>query len=191
MKKTEQSSIVFLRGKKTTLRPIEEKDIPLFLKWMNSPEMRYYLNRVLPITEKIEKAWLENLYHKKETEIALIIEVKGVPIGVMSIHGISWKDRAGTTGAAIWEPKNWNKGFGTDAKMVLLDYAFNSLNLRKIESVVVSYNKRSLAYSLHCGYKIEGRLRKNHFKNGRYHDEIILGLFKHEWLPYWKKYCQK
>ena len=69
-----------------------------------------------------------------------------------------------------------------------LNYAFNTLNLRKICSSVLAFNKRSLKYNLHCGYKIEGRKRKQIFKNGKYWDEIILGLFKKDWLTIWKRY---
>lgn len=182
---------VFLRGKKTILRPLEKKDVPLFTRWINDPDVSHYLNTCLPMTEREEEEWLENLAKKKQTDIVLGLEVDGKLIGLMGIHGISWRDRCATTGAMIGEKEYWNKGHGTDAKMVLLNYAFNTLGLRRIASSVVAYNKRSLNYSLHCGYKIEGTRKKRFFRNGRYHDEIILAVFKKDWLPYWKKYKQK
>jgi RimJ/RimL family protein N-acetyltransferase len=120
-----------------------------------------------------------------------MIEVSGKPIGTMGIHSINWKDRTATTGALIGEKEYWGKGYGTDAKMTLLDYAFNTLNLRKIMSRVYAFNGRSLAYSLHCGYRVEGRLLRQRYAYGRYWDEIILGLFKSQWLPYWEAYNEK
>ena len=75
--------------------------------------------------------------------------------------------------------------------MALLDYAFNWLNLHRLSSSVIDYNKRSLAYSLHCGYVVEGTKRKCFFKKGRYHDEIMLGLLKEDWIPYFKKWKGK
>ena len=53
---------------------------------------------------------------------------------------------------------------------------------------VIAYNKPSLKYSLHCGYKREGIRRKHVFKKGEYWDLIELGLFREEWLPIWKRY---
>jgi RimJ/RimL family protein N-acetyltransferase len=185
-----KSSVVFLRGKTTILRPVSLKDIPLFTKWINDPEIRQFIMNIFPITEGSEKEWVENLNKKSDKDIVLVIEVRGKPIGIMGIHGIDWRDRIATTGAIIGEVKYQGKGYGTDAKMTLLNYVFNTLNLRKIMSRVKSFNKRSLAYSLHCGYKVEGRLRKQHFVNGKYYDEIVLGLFRHEWLPYWEAHCK-
>ena len=186
-----KQQIVFLKGKRTSLRPLAEGDIPLFLKWVNDPEVRRFITRIFPATEGDEHEWLERLRKKPDTDIVLMIEVKGRPIGTIGIHGIDWKNRIATTGALIGEKEYWNKGYGTDAKMALLDYAFNTLNLRKIMSRVKAFNRRSLAYSLHCGYAVEGRLRRQHFEGGKYYDEFVLGLFKNQWLPYWKKYCGK
>lgn len=182
------SEVVFLKGKRTVLRPVSEKDIPLFVRWMNDPEIRPFVTGTFPVTEKMEDEWIAQMSKKSETDVALVIEVKGKPIGVMGIHHIDWRARLGTTGAIIGEKEYWNKGYGTDAKMALLEYAFNTLNLRKIMSRVKAFNERSVAYSLHCGYKIEGRLKRQLFVDGQYWDEIILGIFKEDWLPYWKKH---
>ena len=72
--------------------------------------------------------------------------------------------------------------------MLLLNYAFNTLNLRKIVSRVVSFNRRSKAYSEKCGYKVEGVLKKDIFKDGEYHDLICMAVFKDDWLPLWEKF---
>lgn len=180
--------IVFLKGKKTVLRPFRESDIPLITKWMNDPEVTQFIRSYLPITEPEERTWFADLSKRKPYDIVLGIEVEGKLIGTMGIHGIKWADRTATTGALIGEKEYWGKGYGTDAKMVLLNYAFNTLNLRKLCSSVIAFNTRSLRYSLHCGYTIEGRKKKQIFRHGRYYDEIMLGLFKNDWLPYWKKY---
>jgi RimJ/RimL family protein N-acetyltransferase len=182
------SGIVFLKGKITTLRPVSENDVPLFVRWINDPEVRQFILRTFPLTEGEEKEYVASLAKKSNQDMVLVIEVKGQPIGLMGLHRIDWVSRVATTGAIIGEKQFWGKGYGTDAKMALLDYAFNTLNLRKIMSAVKAFNARSLAYSLHCGYRVEGRLKRQFFVNGRYWDEIILGLFKNQWLPYWERY---
>jgi RimJ/RimL family protein N-acetyltransferase len=186
--KVDGDGIVFLRGKKTVLRPLLESDIPLLQKWINDPDVRQFLTCIFPAMEAGERDWLEHIHKNPDKNVVLMIVVNGQPIGTMGLHGINWKDRVATTGAMIGEKSYWGKGYGTDAKMTLLDYAFNTLGLRKIVSRVFAFNGRSLAYSLHCGYEIEGRLKRQRFVHGRYWDEIILGLFKSQWLPYWEKY---
>ncbi len=184
-------NVVFLKGKKLVLRPVSEKDIPLFVRWINDPEIRIFIKRVFPLTEGEEKDWYENIRKKSDKNVTLVIEVKGKAIGVIGLHDISWRDGVATTGAFIGEKSYWNQGYGTDAKMTLLNYAFNTLNLRKIMSHVKAFNKRSLAYSLHCGYCIEARLRRQLFTDGQYCDLYILGLFKSRWLHFWKAYNGK
>jgi len=180
--------VIFLRGKRVILRPLSENDVQQLTRWINDPELRQFIKNTFPITEGGERDWLEGLKKRSDTDIVLGIEVKGKLIGNMGLHRIDWKNRIATTGAIIGEKEYWGKGYGTDAKMTLLNYAFNDLNLRKLMSHVYAFNGRSLAYSLHCGYRVEGRLRRHRFVNGRYWDEIILGLFKSDWFPYWEKY---
>jgi RimJ/RimL family protein N-acetyltransferase len=190
MKKRNDDAIVFLRGKRLSMRPLTKEDIPLFLRWMNDPEVNQFLAAYLPVNEQDEHDWLEQLHKKKNEEIILgIVDVKtNKLIGSMGIHRINWKDRTATTGAVIGDKRYWGKGYGTEAKMLLLNYAFNTLNLRKICSFAYSYNKRSVAYSKKCGYKVEGAQRQHIFKNGRYWDLINLAVFKRNWQPLWETF---
>ena len=189
--KTQDHQVVFLRGHKTFLRPLEETDLPLLTKWINDSEVTRYLVTFLPMSKESEKEWFSKLKDRKDEITLGVCLLDGTLIGVMGTHHINWRDRTTTTGAFIGDKRYWGKGYGTDAKMQLLNYCFNTLNLRKIMSRVIAFNERSLAYSKHCGYVIEGRSRLETFKEGRYWDVIDLGLFKEEWLPYWEKYQKK
>lgn len=186
------SDVVFLRGAKTILRPPDkEKDAPLFRRWINDPEVRFFLDRVLPADLKVEENWIDNL-SGSQNHIVLVIETnEGVPIGTIGLHGISWVNGFATSGAMIGEKDYWGKGYGFDAKMALLYYAFFNLGLRKICSSVFSFNKRSQAYLEKTGYVQEGVKKKQRLRNGRYHDEILLGLFKKDFTPIWRAYKKK
>lgn len=180
--------IVFLSGRLVNLRPLSKSDVPHLTRWINDPEVRIFVLGHFPMTEMQEEEWVSKL-GKDERNIVFLIETKeGVPIGVMGIHEIRWIDRTATTGAMIGEKEYWGKGFGTDAKMTLLKYAFDTLNLHKIRSRVYDFNERSARYSLRCGYKEEGRLKKDVFKLGRYCDLILLAVFRDDWFPIWERY---
>lgn len=180
--------VVFLSGNKTNLRPVSREDIPKMLQWINDPEVRHYLATVFPVTQKFEEDWVDGL-GKDKNNVTLIIETKdGDSIGLMGLHKIHWVDRSATTGALIGEKSYWGQGFGEDAKMALLNYAFNTLNLNRVNSDVFEFNERSLKYSLRCGYKVEGRRREALFREGRFWDKIELGVLRTEWLPIWDKY---
>lgn len=183
-----EKSLVFLKGARIVLRPALREDIPLFLRWINNPDVRYFLGSYLPMWEADEEAWVENLSKRKADNIVLLLSVDGHPIGNMGLHQIDWKNRTATTGALIGEKEYWGKGYGSEAKMLLLNYAFNTLNLRKINSSVIEFNPRSYHYSLKCGYEEEGRLKRQIFQNGRYWDEVQLAVFKKDWQPIWRQF---
>lgn len=185
---SDANRVVFLRGRKVIMRPLDkERDLDSLQRWINDPEVNQFLLAHRPITPTGEANWLDSL--EKSDDVVLGIETfDGTLIGTMGLHKFSWKDRIATTGALIGEKDYWGQGYGTDAKMTLLDYAFNTLNLRKICSSVLEFNKRSLQYNLHCGYQIEGRRKAQVFRNGQYWDEILLGLFKEDWQPIWERY---
>lgn len=144
------------------------------------------------MTESSEEKWLEGLAERKN-DIVLVIVLKGRtpaqdrPIGNIGIHGIERENGIATTGAAIGEKDCWGKGYGTEAKMILLEYAFNTLNLRKIYSRVLAINPRSRAYSEKCGYVLEAILPKHHFRQGRYVDELVLAVYADAWRTLWEK----
>ncbi|HXF49507.1 MAG TPA: GNAT family protein [Verrucomicrobiae bacterium] len=188
-KTTNRPKLVFLKGKKTILRPLRKAtDFELCLRWINDPEVNQYLLVYFPVTEKKEEEWFDRMANNPNEIILGIETLDGKLIGNMALVHINAKDRTASTGALIGEKKYWGKGYGTDAKMTLLNYAFNTLNLRKINSSVYAFNKRSLQYNLKCGYKVEGVRKKQIFRNGKYHDEILIAVFKEDWLPIWKKY---
>ncbi len=141
------------------------------------------------MTETAEKGFLEGLDDAKDKIIfGIVIPNNDALIGTVGLHDIKWKDHVATTGAMIGDEENRNRGFGTDAKMTLLDYAFNELNLRKICSSVLSFNERSIGYNLRCGYRIEGVRKQQIFTGGRYWDEVLLAVFREDWVPLWEHY---
>lgn len=179
----------FRVGKKVSLRLLEEDDVPLLAKWINDEEVTQYVSSCLPHTIAEEIEWLSKLSSKKPNDFVFGLETaEGLLIGTMGLHRINYVDRTAGTGAMIGEKEYWGKGYGSEAKMLLLKYAFDTLNLRKICASVIAFNERSLAYQIKCGYKIEGRRKDQMFRNGQYFDEILVAVFREDWLPIWERY---
>lgn len=180
--------IVFRTGKRVVLRPFHIEDAPLLTKWINDPEVTKYLKRSYPTTLTQELDWLKTLGQNREN-VVLGVELIGGPlIGSMGLHRISWINRTATSGAFIGEAEHQGQGYGTEAKMLLLEYAFNTLNLRKVCSTVLAFNGRSQRYNEKCGYVVEGVQRAQMFRNGVYHDLVLMAVFREDWLPLWEEY---
>ena len=90
------SGIVFLRGRKVILRPMnKETDLDLCTKYINDPEVRQYLMSYLPWTKEGEADWFDSLAKRSDSDIVLAIEdiETGKYIGSMGLHKIDWKQR--------------------------------------------------------------------------------------------------
>lgn len=181
-KEINNERIVFCSGKRIILRPIMRKDVKKCLVWMNDLEITQYVTRFFPASEIEEEEWIEKI-HKRENDITLAIELKNsIYIGNVGIHAIRWKDKIGTIGICIGEKKYWGKGYGKETLDLIIQYAFNTLNLRKLCLSVFDFNKRAYKCYLKCGFKEEGRRKEQYFRNGKYNDEILMGIFRSDWI---------
>jgi RimJ/RimL family protein N-acetyltransferase len=186
---TDQNSIIWRKGQKVILRPLETGDAPYVYRWINDPETNQYLATTGPKGFGFEEAWIESKQKPSTTDITVgICTHTGELIGTMGLHNIDPINRTAITGTLIGEEKYRGGGYGTDAKMLLLDYAFNFIGLHVVESRVIGFNDRSASYSKKCGYVEEARLRSRFYRFGERHDEIILSVTHDDWLHLWKKY---
>ena len=186
------SDVVFRQGMRVLLRPLERADIPTLRRWMNDPEITQFLMRVFPLMEKEEEEWIDSK-HKSQNDFVLgIVAAKEKKlIGSIGLSGINWQHRTAITGTVLGEKEYWGKGYGTEAKMLLLDFAFNALDLYGVLSRVLAHNERSLAYGKKCGYEEIGRLPNwIRRQNGERCDEVLLIVTQEKWRPLWQKYLE-
>src|SRR5262245_3576042 len=126
MKRKRNDKIVFRIAKRLYLRPVIKEDLPLITLWINDPEITWFLNTVYPQTLQDEEDLFESQRKKKSTDLvfALVLRETHEMIGIMGLHSIDQVHRLGTTGSFIGRKDLWGKGYGYEAKMLLLDYAF-------------------------------------------------------------------
>ena len=171
-----------LEGKLVRLRPLEPEDLESALKWMNDPEVTYFLGRRYPISRVEEERWLrEASANSFASGLRLAIETQdGTLIGSIDLHNASPEDRRAGLGIVIGEPEHWSKGYGSDAIMAVLRFAFHQMNLNRVSLEAFESNERALACYRKCGFREEGRLRRDRFKHGRYYDTIVMGVLREE-----------
>ena len=78
----------------------------------------------------------------------------------------------------IGDKDYWGKGYGTDTMKTLITFIFNNMNINKIRLSTFSFNERAIKSYKKCGFTVEGVLKNEIFKDGKYYDEIIMSIFK-------------
>lgn len=170
-----------INGKKVRLRAIEREDIPKFVRWLNDPEVTQYLTLYMPISRVEEERWFEQQLESQNSKVLAIETNEGLHIGNIGLHDIDWKNRHAMLGIFIGEKEYWGLGYGTDAVMTLLGFAFQEMNLHRIYLYVFDYNERAIRCYQKCGFQVEGRQREGLYQNGEYHDLLSMSILESEY----------
>lgn len=171
-----------ITGKKIRLRAIERSDIPTFVRWFNDPEVRQYLAMYMPMSQAQEERWFEAQLEQRDRFIFGIETLDGKLIGNLGLINIDWKNSHALLGIVLGEKEYWGQGYGTDAITAVLGFAFKQMNLHRVHLATYEYNKRAIRCYEKCGFKLEGRMRQAHFYDGQYHDELVMGILREEFV---------
>ena len=85
-------------------------------------------------------------------------------------------------GIGIGNRGYWNKGYGTDAMKLGLEYAFMELCAQRVSLIVYEYNPRALHVYEKAGFRLEGRTRQDVLREGRRIDSLWMGILREQWL---------
>ncbi|MRX71516.1 GNAT family N-acetyltransferase [Bacillus lacus] len=114
------------------------------------------------------------------TAINAGIFFKGELVGMVAFPEIDWQGKK--TSFGYWlSPGFEGKGIVIRCVENLTDYAFNTLNLNRIEISCAEDNLRSRALPEKLGFIKEGILRDNYYLNGYLHNLIVYSLLKSDW----------
>lgn len=75
----------------------------------------------------------------------------------------------------------WGKGIGTDTMSLILEFAFNELNLHRVYLQVFSFNERAIKLYEKIGFIHEGKFRQALYRTGKWHDIVIMSILKNEY----------
>ena len=169
-----------IAGEHVILRAFEREDAERCYRWMNDPNIVRTLKSRYPIAFSTEVEWLERAMHPAPAERHFAVERKDdrTHIGNASIHDIDWVSRTAWFGLFIGEPTAWNRGFGSDAIETLVRFAFDDMNLQKMRINVFDYNERAKHVLETRGFVQEGKLARDFYREGTWHDIVILSKFR-------------
>jgi len=161
-------------------RSVDEEVIEKFTEWLNDFETTDYIGKspaLITLDDEIkhfEKS-------KDDEKVFFIVRFEDDKlIGTIGLHSIDNINRCATLGIFIGDKSGRNKGIGTEAIKLVLEYGFRYLNLKNIKLDVLEFNQRAVACYKKCGFKEYGRRRKCYFLNGKYYDRVEMDILVEE-----------
>jgi [ribosomal protein S5]-alanine N-acetyltransferase len=173
-----------LEAPRVRLRALTDRDIDaLFAIFSDEVMMRFW--STLPMKERAEaERYLASIRSgfADQTLFQWGVERRddGEVLGTCTLFNFHRASRRAELGYCLRSPW-WGKGYMGEALAALIDYAFGTLRLRRLEADVDPGNAASLRILERMGFTREGLLRERWDIGGQIGDTVFLGLLDREW----------
>jgi diamine N-acetyltransferase len=134
------------------IRPLKRDDIDKRLKWKKYRDPLYFHYNLPEMTISQKRQW----YLKRKNDpasIYLAIEsIRGKLLGFINLYNINMEKKMATLGIYLGSEFT-DKGYGTEAIMILLPHYFETIGFKELRLEVASHNKRAIECYRKCGFK--------------------------------------
>jgi len=138
----------------------------------------------LYIAKEVDENWYDNYLQNRQQNKRLVIvdSDEEIAIGTIQLTNIHPINRSAEYSVMIGNKGYWGKGAGLTATLEILNHGFNDLNLNRIYLTVLVENERAIKLYSKAGFVEEGREREAIFKNGRFHDLILMSVLRKDFI---------
>ncbi len=167
-----------LTGRLVRLRPAELEDAPAIAALLADPRVVANLAQWSHAPYPVERAreWVRAT-PPDELHWAIECIADGAFIGVTGFHAIDHRNRNCSWGIWTGPPERWGHGFGTEACMLSVDYAFRYLAMEKVWLYVYDGNDRARRSYEKAGFVSEGVQRRHYWGDGALVDVELMAVF--------------
>lgn len=173
-----------LPARRVALRWLQARDVPDLFAVFGDPEvMRYWSRPPMEVLAEAE-ALLHEIHalHAQRSlfQWAVALLDSDRVIGTCTLFHLDRTHRRAEIGYAL-RRAHWGQGLASEAVATLIQFAFGTLDLHRLEADVDPRNKRSLRLLERLGFEREGHLRERYHVGGESQDAVLLGLLRPNW----------
>jgi len=166
-----------LTNGKITLRPISVKDTDFILSLRNDTDISQEFISDPPMYDFTHEQWIKN---RTGDFLDFIIVVEGDDAGRIYVYPISYRHQHAEMGIVLMKDFR-KKDIAYKAGILLIDYIFTNLPIRKIFLHVFSDNADAIRLYNRLGFRTEGIFKEEYYKNGTWRDITRMALFTTGW----------
>jgi len=169
-------------GTHVVLTALDPSNAETVRSWVNDPEVnRYMLVGHVPLTLGQELAYYQSVESSDSAQVFEIHVAKDMRlIGHVGFDGLDLRHRHAELGIMIGDREHQGRGFGRDALVTALRFAFDTLGLHRVAIKARHDNERGLRLYRSVGFKEVGVEREVDYAEGRFHDVICFDLLEPE-----------
>jgi RimJ/RimL family protein N-acetyltransferase len=166
------------------LRWLTPDDAPAQFSLFSDPEVTRYWSTPawtdLAQARAFVDAALADYASGEGLRFSILLRDSGTFIGSIKLYDFFDQNRRCDVGYALL-PAHWGKGYLAEAMTALLDYAFHTLDLNRIEADIDPRNEASARLLEKLAFQKEGYMRERWIVNGEICDTAFYGLIKRDW----------
>ncbi|MEN6521034.1 MAG: GNAT family protein [Armatimonadota bacterium] len=175
-----------LVGERVYLRQIKKEDLIYIHKWVNDPEISGLIGQVGKMSPEQVDEWFEKVEaDNNRVWFAVVLKESDRIIGEAGLLRMFDEWRTTDLSMIIGEKAVWDQGYGTEAIILLLQYAFRNLNFHRVAIGVVGFNERALHFYKKVGFREEGLQRDGYYYDHSYYDFVMMSILDNEYWNLW------
>lgn len=169
-------------GERISLAFISIADAEKLAEWLNDLEISLPLGYEAYTSTTIERTIndINVMINNNQHAFSIIDNETNNSIGRCVLFNIDLINRTSMLSILIGDKNYWNEGFGKEAIMLLVDYAFNLLNLNSITLNVFSFNIKAIKCYKQVGFKEIGHMRQARIIGNKRYDVILMDILAEE-----------
>lgn len=176
-------NIVRIAGDKVNLCILrtDEEAIAKYAKWVNDESINYYLSahcKIFQFNGEIE--WANKNRSENQFVFTIVDKHNDALLGTCELD-IKEKSRTASLGILIGEKQGRGTGCGTEVISLLVKFAFEELNMHRVELEVMADNPRAIKCYEKVGFKHCGTKHEDKYHKGKYRDVMLMELLKYEY----------
>jgi RimJ/RimL family protein N-acetyltransferase len=173
-----------LRGRQIGLRPMTSEDAWLLYGWFNDDRVVKDLGlqqALFCVSMEEERTIVSTkLSSPTDRDFIAVDLAAGRAIGWVGLSHIDLRNAMAELNVVIGVPGEWDQGKGTEATRLLVDHAFEVMNLHRAYLRVPERNRRAVRCFTSAGLTVEGTLRDDHHHCGRYASSLLMSALRDE-----------
>lgn len=122
-----------------SLRPLGASDTDWIVAWRSRPEVASQLFSETPPTRETHDAWFRCL-ERRSDRLEFVILDAGAPVGTIGLSDIDLGAREAEYGILVGEPSARGRGVAGAASRLLIDFAFDVLEMERLRLALFSDN---------------------------------------------------
>lgn len=174
-----------LHGSRIRLTALTTNDLPEIARWDEDAGFgrMFDARPAAPRAASTLESWLEDYSRSNNGFLFAIRPLHSDELlGITALEGILWPHAHAWLSIAIGDPARQGQGYGAEALGLALQFAFQELNLHRVQLTVFSYNQRAIALYEKLGFRREGTYREHLQRDGQRYDMYLYGMLRPEWL---------